>query len=99
MEHSYTGSFTKITAIGDELPDHVGTPGTIALNRSGSKIDSISFGYLSSPEQTLGDGEITSSFFLPYGTSIEAPIFRVFATGTGSLLIQTGKTPSTGTGL
>ena len=86
MEHSYTGSFTKITAI-PEPGDLVGIDGA-SENNSGSKIDMISFGHLAKPEASGSYTHITSSFFLPYGTSIEAPIFRITATGTGSLLIN-----------
>ena len=85
MEHSYTGSFTKITAIGAEIA----AGDSVLDDRSGSKIDMISFGHIAHPESaTTASGAITSSFFLPYGTSIEAPIFRITATGTGSLLIN-----------
>ena len=86
MEHSYTGSFTKITAI-PEPGDLVGIDAASEIN-SGSKIDMISFGNLAQPESDTVASHITSSFFLPYGTSIEAPIFRITATGTGSLLIN-----------
>ena len=92
MVKSFTGSFTKITAI-PEPGDLVGIDGA-SENNSGSKIDMISFGHIAHPESaTTASGAITSSFFLPYGTSIEAPMFRITATGTGSLLIYTGKTP------
>ena len=90
MIHSYTGSFIKVTAIPE--------PGAAASN-SGSKVDLISFGELSRPSNpsdpagdTVASTTITSSFFLPYGSSIEAPMFCIKATGTGSLLIHTGRT-------
>ena len=88
MEHSYTGSYTKITAI-PEPGDLVGIDAASEIN-SGSKIDMISFGNLTQPEASGTYTHITSSFFLPFGTSIEAPICRITATGTGSLLITTG---------
>ena len=48
MEHSYTGSFTKITAI--PIPGDLVGIDAASENNSGSKIDMISFGHITHPE-------------------------------------------------
>ena len=74
-----TGSFVKIQAI------PTGAPGGAD---SGSKIDKIEFGY-STPEAT-SLSQVSSSFFLPYGHIIEAPMCRIKAGATGSLIVYSG---------
>ncbi len=74
-----TGSFVKIQAI---------SFGLIGSSDSGSLIEKIEFGH-STPEAT-SLSQVTSSFFLPYGHTIEAPMCRIKAGNTGSLIVYAG---------
>ena len=60
---------------------------TIEDNRVRFKVIDISSG------QIRNCSSVNNNLRYSYGTSIEAPMFRITATGTGSLLIYTGKTP------